>query len=133
IRDSILRSKLRRGAPARAGETRAPTISSELLRPSGGLQAYFTPALQRLMTREKRIKAAPAITGTQSSARKSPGSGRVTSILILPASSPAIRLPSELPRNQVPIICPTNRGGASFVTELSPTGLRQSSPNVCTR
>ena len=34
------------------------------------------------------------------------------------------------PMNQVPIICPTRRPGASLVMLLRPTGLRHSSPTV---
>src|SRR5690606_306293 len=48
-----------------------------------------------------------------------------------PPARPAMILPSAEPMNQVPIIWPTNFGGASLVTELKPTGLRHSSPVVC--
>ena len=62
-----------------------------------------------------------------------PGFLSSASRLKSPAISPAIKLPSEAARNHVPIICPTKRFGASLVTELNPTGLRQSSPIVCRR
>ena len=48
-----------------------------------------------------------------------------------PATRPAIKFPSAEPMNHVPIIWPTRRSGASFVTLLSPTGLRHNSPTVC--
>src|SRR5678815_218530 len=44
-----------------------------------------------------------------------------------------MKLPADAPRNHTPIIEPTTRGGASFVMELRPTGLRHSSAKVCTR
>src|SRR4051812_32685537 len=44
-----------------------------------------------------------------------------------------MKLPTEVARNQTPIIRPPMRSGASFVIALRPTGLRQSSPNVCSR
>src|SRR5206468_2955694 len=34
-------------------------------------------------------------------------------------------------KNQTPIMNPTMRGGESFVTIDSPTGLKQSSPTIC--
>src|SRR6185437_8054155 len=34
---------------------------------------------------------------------------------------------------QIPIICPASFRGASFVTELNPTGLKHNSPNVCSK
>src|SRR5450432_195992 len=44
-----------------------------------------------------------------------------------------MKLPTDAPRNQTPIIEPTIRGGARVVIELRPTGLRQSSAHVCSR
>ena len=44
-----------------------------------------------------------------------------------------MKLPTDVARNQTPIISPPIRAGASFVIALRPTGLRQSSPNVCSR
>ena len=40
-------------------------------------------------------------------------------------------LPNEIERNQIPIINPARRCGASLVVVLSPTGYRQISPMVC--
>jgi hypothetical protein len=56
---------------------------------------------------------------------------KVTSGVVLknPAAQPASLLPNAFDRNHTPIIIPTILRGASFVTALSPTGLRQSSPN----
>src|SRR6478736_112154 len=45
-----------------------------------------------------------------------------------PAAHPAILLPAAFDRKNTPIIRPTMRTGESFVTTLSPTGLRHSSP-----
>src|ERR1700735_2717358 len=50
-----------------------------------------------------------------------------------PAISPAARLPSESERNHMPIIWPTRRFGESLVVYDRPTGLRHSSPSVCSR
>src|SRR5436190_11737705 len=44
-----------------------------------------------------------------------------------------MKLPTDAPRNQTPIIRPATRAGASFVIELRPTGLRHSSAQVCSR
>ena len=38
-----------------------------------------------------------------------------------------MKLPTDAPRNQIPIIDPTTRAGASLVIELRPTGLRHNS------
>ena len=54
-------------------------------------------------------------------------------LVLSPAISPAMRLPSAVAMNHSPMICPTIRAGASFVIELSPTGLTHSSPMVCRR
>jgi hypothetical protein len=51
----------------------------------------------------------------------------------LPPTSPAIRFPTDAARNQIPIICPTNRRGESLVIDESPTGLSSSSPKVWKR
>src|SRR5690606_28816091 len=50
-----------------------------------------------------------------------------------PPKRPAIRLPSDTPMNQVPIIMPTKRRGASLVMLDRPIGLRHSSAVVCGR
>ena len=47
-----------------------------------------------------------------------------------PATCPPMKLPAYSATNQIPIICPPTRAGASLVMVLSPTGLRQSSPMV---
>ena len=44
-----------------------------------------------------------------------------------------MKLPTDAPRNQTPIIRPAIRAGASLVIELRPTGLRHSSAKVWTR
>src|SRR5688572_1999309 len=44
-----------------------------------------------------------------------------------------MKLPTDVARNQTPIMRPAMRAGASFVIALKPTGLRHSSPNVCSR
>ena len=44
-----------------------------------------------------------------------------------------MKLPTEVARNHTPIIRPAIRTGASFVIALRPTGLRHSSPQVCSR
>ena len=41
-----------------------------------------------------------------------------------------MKSPTAVARNQTPIIKPATRAGASFVIELRPTGLRQSSASV---
>src|SRR5262249_26737998 len=46
-------------------------------------------------------------------------------------SCPARLLPSASERNQMPMICPTKRGGASFVIQDRPTGERHRSPHSC--
>src|SRR4029079_13862913 len=45
-----------------------------------------------------------------------------------PAAQQAILLPAAVAQTNTPIIKPTIRTGESFVTTLSPTGLRHSSP-----
>ena len=42
---------------------------------------------------------------------------------------PAMKLPIEIDKNHTPIINPTMRAGASFVTVLKPTGLKHNSPS----
>ena len=44
-----------------------------------------------------------------------------------------MKLPTDVARNQTPIIRPAIRAGASLVMALRPTGLRHSSPKVCSR
>ena len=44
-----------------------------------------------------------------------------------------MKLPTDVARNQTPIISPPMRAGASLVIALRPTGLRHSSPTVCSR
>src|SRR5262245_2579218 len=63
----------------------------------------------------------------------SPGHSPSASARNRPANRPARTKPSAKQRNQNPIIWPTNRGGASLVVVLSPTGLNESSPIVCNR
>src|SRR6185503_6469168 len=41
-----------------------------------------------------------------------------------------MKLPTDVARNQMPIISPPMRGGASTVIALKPTGLRHNSPMV---
>ena len=54
----------------------------------------------------------------------------VSGILLMnPAAHPASLFPAALDRNHTPIIRPTTRVGASFVTTESPTGLRLNSPS----
>ena len=43
------------------------------------------------------------------------------------------QVPSDVAKNQTPIVWPASRAGANFVTALNPTGLRKSSPSVCSR
>ena len=50
-----------------------------------------------------------------------------------PAMSPATALPSAVQRNDMPIIWPTKRRGASVVIALKPTGESASSPIVWNR
>src|SRR3982751_7134702 len=50
-----------------------------------------------------------------------------------PAAHPASLLPNAFERNHTPIIRPTMRSGASFVTALRPTGLMHSSPSSETK
>ena len=50
-----------------------------------------------------------------------------------PPTSPAMRFPTEVARNQIPIICPTYFRGESFVIDERPTGLSESSPKVWKR
>src|SRR5580704_1272980 len=44
-----------------------------------------------------------------------------------------MKSPTEIERNQVPIMSPPIRAGASLVIALMPTGLRHNSPTVCSR
>lgn len=80
-----------------------------------------------LETTSSNNPAAPAI---QTTPMNVCGIVAVFSPVTSPAKSPARRLPNEVPRNQIPMACPTSRGGANLVTALRPTGLRQSSPTV---
>ena len=47
------------------------------------------------------------------------------------AAFPASQLPMLVERNQMPIMNPAARSGASLVIALKPTGLRHNSPSVC--
>ena len=58
---------------------------------------------------------------------KSVGSGTE---LYIEAAFPASQLPMLLVRNQIPMMNPAARAGASLVMALKPTGLRHNSPNV---
>src|SRR5690606_14311706 len=49
------------------------------------------------------------------------------------AMYPAMKLPTEAPRNHTPIISDETRAGASFVIALRPTGESVSSPSVWRR
>ena len=49
------------------------------------------------------------------------------------AALPASQLPMLVERNQMPMMKPAARGGASLVMALSPTGLRHNSPSVWSR
>src|SRR5262249_55255990 len=75
----------------------------------------------------KMRRTSPAIPVTFATAAKS---SPTPSPWNPPAARPAIRLPSAVPMNQVPINWPTRLRGASLVTLLKPTGERQSSPTV---
>src|SRR5262249_28612971 len=46
---------------------------------------------------------------------------------------PPVKLPTDIDKYQTPMIRPAMRAGASFVIALIPTGLSDSSPNVCSR
>src|SRR5215212_4998899 len=48
----------------------------------------------------------------------------------LPPTKPAIKFPTEVARNHIPIIWPTYLRGESFVIVDSPTGLNNNSPTV---
>src|SRR5215210_2279954 len=96
----------------------------------GGYAHQCTPLISLRIGRASsaRIRPAPAVMAN--TAPKSCGSGSFSNC---PATRPAIRLPSAIDMNQMPIICPTLRCGASLVTVESPTGDRQSSPQVWNR
>src|ERR1043166_1773052 len=91
---------------------------------------HSIPAIQRLMGLRARMSAAPASTGRMPMRKYCHDIWSTASVRNSPAIKPAIKLPSDAARNHVPINCPTNRRGASLVTELKPTGLKQSSPSV---
>ena len=94
---------------------------------------YLTPSIQRLIGLAHAINSTPAIVGKIVICMYSPGQPATLSSLNSPATNPANKFPNDVARNQMPIIWPTSLRVASFVTELKPTGLKQSSPNVWTR
>jgi hypothetical protein len=49
---------------------------------------------------------------------------------VKPDAQPPTTSPTEIDRNQTPIVVPTVAAGETFVAVLSPTGLMQSSPTV---
>ena len=53
--------------------------------------------------------------------------------LYIEAALPASQFPMLLVRNQIPMMNPAARAGASLVMALKPTGLRHNSPNVWSR
>src|SRR5260370_2857198 len=65
---------------------------------------------------------------TSVTAATSPNSVGRGSVLKNPAAQPASLFPTAFDKNHSPIVRPTIRAGASFVTTLSPTGLSASSP-----
>ena len=52
---------------------------------------------------------------------------------ILEKAGYASKFPIEIDKYQTPMINPPMRAGESFVIALMPTGLSESSPNVCRR
>ena len=75
----------------------------------------------------------PAPPPTRVMVQKPPGSSACVREEVWPPTRPATVLPMAAPRNQVPIMRLTNRGGESLVTFESPTGERHSSPKVWMR
>src|SRR5204862_8300540 len=88
---------------------------------------HLTPIIHLLIGFDRRINATLVASGRMTICRYCPGISWTASALNSPAIRPATKFPSDNDRNQMPIICPTSRRGASLVTELKPTGLRQSS------
>jgi len=91
------------------------------------MRNYFVSPMRRFIqgTRKNITNAAARL--VPNTARKISLNGNVSNI---PPTRPPIKLPRAAPRNQIPIICPTIRAGASFVIALNPTGERHSSPIV---
>ncbi len=91
---------------------------------------YFIPAIILVIGRARAIITTATAIGKMTICKKRIGISPNWSALNSPAMRPAIRFPKEVAKNQAPIICPTKRRGANFVTELRPTGLTHSSPKV---
>src|SRR3954464_6188174 len=110
--------------------SRSPAASPPTSGKAGNAESrpYFTPALNftvGFVTSASTI-AAPIVNAATDA-------NNVGIDIAAPTDTacPASQFPILIDRNQIPIMNPAARSGASFVVALNPTGLRQSSPSVC--
>src|ERR1039458_939189 len=102
---------------------REPPVVQSPRRSAGGCSLYFTPCIKRTVGLIMRASTMAATMLKPVLAPNRVGSGIE---LYIEAALPASQLPMLLVRNQMPMMNPAARAGASFVMALSPTGLRRS-------
>src|ERR1019366_3426432 len=91
---------------------------------------YFTPCISLTVG---LIKIASTTAARMLKPATEPNSVGRGMELYIDAALPASQLPMLVERNQMPMMNPAARGGASLVMALNPTGLRHNSPSVCSR
>src|SRR5262249_54075524 len=106
---------------------RAPDVERGIRK---GTRAYFTPPIRRLTGREIASIINPIAIPNAPTYPKSLSSGIARK---KDASRPPRKFPTEMERKNTPIVIPAIRLGASLVMALNPTGLKHSSPMVCSR
>src|ERR1035437_4464227 len=92
--------------------------------------AYFTPCINRTVGLIRIASTTAAAMLKTATEPNRVGSGME---LYIDAALPASQLPMLVERNQMPMMNPAARAGASFVMALKPTGLRHTSPSVWSR
>src|SRR5262249_14757695 len=90
--------------------------------------SHLTPDMSRTVGLMRRVRATAATIVEPATVPNSVGSGIE---LYSDAALPASQLPRLVERNQIPIVNPAARSGASLLIALNPTGLSNNSPIVC--
>src|ERR1039458_7405373 len=96
----------------------------------GTFRPYFTPCISRTVG---LIRMASTTAAAMLKTATDPNRLGTGMELYIDAAFPASQLPMLVERNQIPMMNPPARAGASLVMALNPTGLRHNSPSVCSR